>query len=126
VTYLDTHVVIWLYSYGTEAPLPESAIAAMRATDDLRISPMVRLEIEYLREIERITVPASQILAELSGVLGLRLCDAPFAAVVQAAASLTWTRDPFDRIIVGQAALHGAPLVTRDGAIHEHYERALW
>lgn len=34
--------------------------------------------------------------------------------------------DPFDRLIVSQASLQEAPLVTKDGDIHEHYRGALW
>jgi PIN domain nuclease of toxin-antitoxin system len=38
----------------------------------------------------------------------------------------SWTRDPFDRIIVSQAALRNAPLVTRDQVIRDHYSQAVW
>jgi predicted nuclease of predicted toxin-antitoxin system len=37
-----------------------------------------------------------------------------------------WTRDPFDRIIVGQAALHQTMLVTKDRAMRKHYPHAFW
>src|SRR6266446_4317453 len=36
------------------------------------------------------------------------------------------TRDPFDRIIVGQAALQQRTLVTKDCAMRDHYPYALW
>ena len=38
----------------------------------------------------------------------------------------SWTRDPFDRMIVAQAALREAPLLTKDRVLHEHYDRAVW
>jgi PIN domain nuclease of toxin-antitoxin system len=38
--------------------------------------------------------------------------------VVTQAMPLSWTRDPFDRLIVATAILHRAPLVTRDERIH--------
>jgi PIN domain nuclease of toxin-antitoxin system len=37
-----------------------------------------------------------------------------------------WTRDPFDRLIVAQALLHDAPLITKDEHIRRHYAGALW
>jgi len=37
-----------------------------------------------------------------------------------------WTRDPFDRIIVGNAAAENAVLITKDNSILEHYEHAVW
>jgi PIN domain nuclease of toxin-antitoxin system len=38
----------------------------------------------------------------------------------------TWTRDPFDRIIVAQARLRGAPLLTKDRTIQTHHAEAFW
>jgi PIN domain nuclease of toxin-antitoxin system len=31
-----------------------------------------------------------------------------------------------DRLIVAQAAIHDAPLVTKDGTLHANYSEALW
>lgn len=126
MTYLDTHVVFWLYAGGAGAPLTDRARRAVIDSADLRISPMVRLELQYLEEVGRTGAKAATILDELGAVLGLRVCDAPFPAVVAAAESASWTRDPFDRLIVAQAALHGAALVTKDLKIHENYPQAIW
>jgi PIN domain nuclease of toxin-antitoxin system len=126
VTYLDTHVVFWLYAGGSGAPLTDRARAAIVDSADLRISPMVRLELQYLHELGRTGAPAAAIVDELAAVLGLRVCETPFPAVVAAAARWNWTRDPFDRLIVAQASLNGAPLVTKDRRIHERYAEAIW
>ncbi len=56
--------------------------------------------------------------------IALRLLYEP--AVVAHARAQTWTRDPFDRLIVGQAAAGDAQLVTRDAEIRAHYARAVW
>lgn len=125
VIYLDTHVVAWLYAGGA-AGFPEFAIRLLEDTDDIRISPMVRLELQYLYEIERVTQPALPVLDAVESALGLTICQAAFPAVVREAEGHTWTRDPFDRLIVAQAALFDAPLVTRDETIHRHYAEALW
>ena len=125
VTYLDTHVVVWLYASGTEALSPRAAEAIARA-DDLRVSPMVRLELQYLWEIGRVSDPAVTVLDALHAALGLTVCPAPFPAVVAEAERSPWTRDPFDRLIVAQASIHGAPLVTKDEAMHRQYAQAVW
>jgi len=39
---------------------------------------------------------------------------------------ITWTRDPFDRIITATAAMHNAMLLTKDEQIRQEYDRALW
>lgn len=122
--YLDTHVAIALGTtrlrgYGREA---------QRLVDrepDVRISPAVILELELLAEIQRLRVSVDVILAALTGEFGLRVCDQPFEKVARQAAKEGWTRDPFDRMIVAQARLADAPLITLDGRIHANFPRAL-
>ena len=126
VAYLDTHLVVWLYVQGDRAPITADVRKLLQEADDLRFSPMVRLELEYLFEIERIGADSSAILDELNNSIGLQECDAPFAAVVAAGLEQKWTRDPFDRLIVAQAAIREAPLLTKDEAIRRHYARAVW
>lgn len=123
--YLDTHVAAWLYADG-DARMSPAAITSLRESDDIRISPMVRLELQYLFEVGRVTAPAAKVVDELRTTLGLTVCDASFAAVAHLAEDLTWTRDPFDRLIVAHAALHEAPLVTKDGALHPRYSGCVW
>lgn len=123
--YLDTHVVVWLYAQGAAALSPRAAYE-LEAAAELRCSPMVRLEVQYLFEVGRITEPALVVMDELAATLGLRICDTPFFAVVREAEQQNWTRDPFDRLIVAQSELNGAPLVTKDETIHAAYPRAVW
>lgn len=123
--YLDTHVVAWLYTNG-RAGVPSPIARRLEASDDIRISPMVRLELEYLFEIGRVTQPPIHVLDALEPALGLTVCKAPFPAVAREAERQDWTRDPFDRLIVAQAALFDAPLITKDSTIHEHYQQAIW
>ena len=47
-------------------------------------------------------------------------------AIADQALELDWTRDLFDRLIVAQAALDGAALVTTDKVIRKHYSKAVW
>ena len=123
--YLDTHVAVWLYALGAQS-LSTAAAELIEESDDLRISPMARLELQYLHEIGRVTEPAAAVVDALNTALGLVVCGAPLPAVVGEAERLGWTRDPFDRLIVAQAALHDAPLVTKDEVLHEHYSAAVW
>jgi PIN domain nuclease of toxin-antitoxin system len=124
VIYADTHVVAWLYAGRADLIPPR----ARRLIEDhpLLVSPMVALELEYLFETGRTSEPARGVLQALARDVGLRLCDLPFPDVAGAAVRQSWTRDPFDRIIVAQAALRRAPLITRDADIRAHYDRALW
>lgn len=123
--YLDTHVTIWLRD-GQVGKLPRRVRERLDRDEELRISPMVVVEIDVLREIGRIDEGSAAIIGVLSRGLGLRVCDLPFPAVAAAAAHLAWTRDPFDRLIVAQAVVAQAPLVTRDRTIHRHSAVAYW
>ena len=122
--YLDTHTVAALYQ-GALKGFSEAARKAIEDEDDLRISPMVLLELEYLHEIKRIRVSARRVVDALASEIGLKICDLAFTDVAQKAVEERWTRDPFDRLILAQARLARAKLITKDRAMHEHYSQAL-
>jgi PIN domain nuclease of toxin-antitoxin system len=94
--------------------------------DDLYVSPMVELELTLLHEIGRVVPTGAEVISDLERRIGLRVCDLPFHEVVASAADQDWTRDPFDRLIVGQAAVNAQPLATRDRRIRENYDEAFW
>ena len=122
--YLDTHVIVWLYA-GLTTRLPQAGRTLLNASD-LAISPMVFLELQYLYETGRTTEPGRTVVEDLSQRIGLRINEEPFQHIITLAVQQTWTRDPFDRIVVGQAALHQTTLVTKDRAMRRHYPHALW
>lgn len=121
---LDTHAAIFLWEGRVE--VFGAASREVLETHELFISPITRLELAYLREIGRITVEPDQILGGLEADARVALTVDDVAAVVARALDLTWTRDPFDRLIVATARLHKAKLVTRDRNIQEHVEGAVW
>ena len=123
--YLDTHVLVWLYQDGSARLTPEGA-RAIEVAEQILVSPVVELELSYLHEISRITCPGQAILDDLRRAIGLETCKLPFAAVIGAALPLTWTRDPFDRLIVAQAGYRDAPLLTADTHVRAHYPQAMW
>lgn len=122
--YLDTHVTAWLYAGRVD--LLSRRAAKVIDDEDLRISPAVILELEYLHEIHRVAVGGDAVVQGLSAQIGLRVCDLPFPAVIEASLDQRWTRDPFDRMIVGHAALARSVLLTKDRTIHKHYRDAIW
>jgi PIN domain nuclease of toxin-antitoxin system len=122
--YLDTNVVLWLAA--AQEQLSSRVVSMINNAESLFISPMVQLELEYLHEIGRLGHPSTAVLAHLRAVLNLRTCDRAFGAVVEQAAALKWTRDPFDRLITAQAALGNDSLLTRDKIIRANYEQARW
>jgi PIN domain nuclease of toxin-antitoxin system len=124
VLHLDTHVLVWLYA-GERARIP-APIRSRLESEPLAISPMVQLELTYLHEVGRIRASADEVLDELGPALDLQVSRAPFARVVQEAQRLSWTRDPFDRLIGAQAIVDSAALVTADEGLLTHIGGALW
>lgn len=122
--HLDTHVVVWLYAGRTDL-LPEP-VGQHLAKEDLAISPAVLLELELLLETGRITEGGRPIVDDLAQRIGLRVSGASFQQVAIEAARQKWTRDPFDRLVVGQAAVEAVPLASKDRKIRQHYPLALW
>lgn len=125
ICYIDTQVAVWL-AEASLARLSQRALSLVQ-TADLRVSPIVVVELQYLFEIGRIIVPPSEILMKLSVEVGLAVCEYPFPIVAEVALGEAWTRDPFDRIVVAHAKANGgAPLLTKDEKIRANYSNAVW
>ena len=125
VSYLDTHLGIWL-AEGKISRLAEHARRHIQRSA-LLISPMVLLELQFLHEIGRTSLSAKDIQRKLESELGVRVCDLDFPTIAEAAVDEQWTRDPFDRLIVSHARANGlAYLVTSDVLIRKNYPRAIW
>jgi PIN domain nuclease of toxin-antitoxin system len=90
------------------------------------VSAIVELELNYLHEVGRVTAPATAPLAALRKTIGLQVADVSTAALVRAASGLSWTSDPFDRLIAAQAIVADVPLVTGDRTILANLPLATW
>jgi PIN domain nuclease of toxin-antitoxin system len=124
ITHCDTHTVLWLYA-GEIDRFSNKAKDALE-NFDIMISPMVRLEMQFLFEIHRINEKPERIFKSLVADFGVRICNDPFESVIEAAEAIHWTRDPFDRLIVAQATLAHSPLISKDDAIRSHYKYSIW
>ncbi|HSR94473.1 MAG TPA: PIN domain-containing protein [Solirubrobacterales bacterium] len=89
-------------------------------------SPIAVLELTYMHEIGRARDSLATMLTALRRDIGLEVADASLAELVQVAADLSWTRDPFDRLIAAHAIIANAPLITADATIRENLPLATW
>ena len=122
--YLDTHIVVWLYA-GLTAKLSDCAKHLINE-NELYISPIVRLELQYLYEIGRITKKSDDIVLELVSCLDLKVCKKDFNLIINQSVIINETRDPFERLIVSNASVDNHILLTKDYHILNHYENAVW
>lgn len=107
--------------------IPE-ALRKRLETEDLRVSPVVHLELAYLREIGRVTEGPDVTLREVGRGFGVTSDPTDFVAVVMRAsdAAFSFTCDPFDRMIAAQAEISGADLATKDRLLREHLDFTIW
>lgn len=114
---LDTHVLLWLLSAPERVPEDVRGMLADRS-NPLLVSTASALEITTKIRIGKLDAPT------LPTTLPRRIRDlgaTPLTISVDhalLAGSLMWEhRDPFDRILVAQATLEDATLVTVDSAL---------
>jgi PIN domain nuclease of toxin-antitoxin system len=123
MVFIDTHIAVWLYN-GFLERLTKKARITLDA-NDIYISPICALEIEYLKEVGKIKKHSADILGYLIESIDLRVDDIPLAELIEIAIREKWTRDPFDRMIVAHARARNALLVTADMMIRNHYRKSL-
>lgn len=123
--YLDTHVVIWLND-GELEKLSRKAGKIINSYEELLISEFVRLELQYLYELGRLTEQPDTIISYLNTEIGLGLCDEKLHAIITESLSYQWTRDPFDRLITANASLNNTVLLTKDENILGNYRYAVF
>jgi PIN domain nuclease of toxin-antitoxin system len=120
---LDTHTVLWFLS-GDER-LGESA--RRHLTDGSNrplLSAAVVWEIAIKRSLGKLAVPDEYVSLLLgAGVQPLPVSVDHAVAVER----LPWHhRDPFDRMLVAQASVEGAALVTRDEDLRPYGVALVW
>jgi PIN domain nuclease of toxin-antitoxin system len=94
---------------------------------ELLISPAVLIELNFLHQIGRVLRLPLDIAKQLRVQLGVKICNHSFADLAETALFESWTRDPFDLLIVAHAKSNSyAPLVTHDEKIRRHYQKAVW
>jgi len=121
---IDTHVLVWL-SGAQRRRIPDAVLRRLDS-EQLGLSPFVQLELAFLYEIGRIRLPAHTLIDELSTRLEMVVADVSAVAVCTAAAGLTWTRDPFDRLLAAHADVARLALVTSDETIRKNLSLAWW
>jgi PIN domain nuclease of toxin-antitoxin system len=87
---------------------------------------MARLELDFLYEIGRINEDPRTIMDLVFRDYELGVEQEGWGRAAELASTLTWTRDPFDRLIVAHALVFGEPLLTKDRHIRKHYRHAFW
>ena len=114
---LDTHFLIWII-------LGSRRLAEFPWIDRYRpwgVSPVSLLEIQFLAEIGRLTVRNPAFADELMNDQRFIIDDPPLVTLVRHALTLSWTRDPFDRLLAAHSTARRIPLCTADRRMRAHH-----
>ena len=123
IVHVDTHVAVWLRMGDLRRLRP---IRAHLANAQLLLSPFAVLELQTLFEIGRLRETARWILESLSADHGVEIATLGVDAAAARAVDLSFTRDPYDRLIAGHALSAGATLLTADENLLRHVSCARW
>ncbi len=107
VILLDTNALIWLQQGHRRS-------RALGRVPRMYISPVSLLELQFLVEAGKLRLVERASLSDITSDPRWALDEPPSARLFSAAAELSWTRDPFDRLIVAHARLRGWKLATGD------------
>jgi PIN domain nuclease of toxin-antitoxin system len=120
---LDTHAALWWLS-GDERFSDTAAAHLSDASSQVLLSAAVVWEVAIKRSLGKLEAPADFAPTLLgAGVLPLPVSVGHAAAVEE----LPWHhRDPFDRLLVAQAVLELAAVVSRDPAFLRYGVPVVW
>ena len=108
---LDTSAVLFLLAGHRRA-------RALRPhAGRLRFTPVALLELQFLQEVGRGIFTTDRPADAVAQDPRWTVDDPPLSSVIRHALELTWTRDPFDRLIAAHAVYRGWRLATSDGAM---------
>ena len=114
---LDTHFLVWIVTKATRL----SEFPWLESYKPWGISPVSLLELQYLAEIGRLNVRNPEFTESLLEDSQFLVDDVPLVNLVQRALDLSWTRDPFDRLLCAHSLARRVPLCTVDQQIGQNH-----
>jgi PIN domain nuclease of toxin-antitoxin system len=120
---LDTHAALWFLSEDQRLGQNASRHLADDASQVL-LSAVVVWEVAIKRSLGKLVAPEEY----LSLLLGAGIQPLPISIDhATAVEQLPWHhRDPFDRMLVAQASIEGAALVSQDDALRPYGVTLVW
>ncbi len=107
---LDTHFLLWVV---LDVPRLD-AYPWLERYRPWGLSPVSLLEIQFLAEVGRLEVRQDRFVAAVSRDPRFILDEVPLVPLVEKALPLSWTRDPFDRLLAAHSEARRVPLCTLD------------
>jgi PIN domain nuclease of toxin-antitoxin system len=124
---LDTCAFLWISGGGRA--LPPSVVAAYQSpTNEVYLSAgsVWEIAIKYSQRRLPLPAPPAQLVAEERARLGVASLAIDEESALHIAKLPHLHTDPFDRLLVSQAIVHGMTIVTPDPIIARYPARTMW
>jgi len=107
---LDTHFLLWI---ALDVPRVD-AFPWLERYQPWGVSPVSFLELQFLTEVGRLEAKTGEFAAAVSQDSRFVVDEVPLVSLIDRAIPLSWTRDPFDRLLAAHSEARRAPLCTLD------------
>lgn len=114
---LDTHFLLWVASRSRRL----RPYRWLERYAPWGVSPVSLLEIQYLAEVGRIEVRNPQFTDTVLHDPRFLVDEVPLLPLVREAETLSWTRDPFDRLLAAHSSVRRVALCTLDVSLQAHH-----
>jgi PIN domain nuclease of toxin-antitoxin system len=107
---LDTHFLLWVV---LDVPRVDE-FPWLESYRPWGISPVSFLEVQFLAEVGRLEVRQPDFVDAVSSDPRFVVDEVGLVTLVERAIPLSWTRDPFDRLLAAHSESRRVPLCTLD------------
>ncbi|MDB5969353.1 MAG: domain nuclease [Hydrocarboniphaga sp.] len=124
---LDTHSFLWLDAQPQE--VSAAALAACESPDnELYLSLVSAWEIQIKTQLNKLSlrVPLEQMIQVQQADNGLQILPITLPHIRELSSLPLHHKDPFDRLLIAQARIEGAYLVSADGVFKDYPVNRLW
>lgn len=122
---LDTCVFLWLLT--GERPFPER-VKAHLTNDELSLSvaSVWEISVKFAKGTLRLPVPPSRLVPDARKRYGISSLPVDEESALHIVKLPGLHADPFDRMLVSQAIVHGMTIATPDPLITQYPARTIW
>lgn len=107
---LDTHFLLWII---LDIPRIDD-FPWLERYRPWGVSPVSLLEVQFLSEVGRLEVRQPDFVEAIGRDPRFVLDEVPLVPLIEKALPLSWTRDPFDRLLAAHSLARRVPLCTLD------------
>jgi PIN domain nuclease of toxin-antitoxin system len=114
---LDTHFLLWIV---LDVPRVDE-FPWLERYRPWGVSPVSFLEIQFLAEVGKLEVRSPDFADAIAADSRFVVDEVPFVSLIQKALPLSWTRDPFDRLLAAHSEARSTPLCTLDRVVRREH-----